>query len=495
MIYKIFNRFNIIAVLAISLGFVGCTDEETIEFEAPTGNVNAVQPNTLFTATTDADNDLGIIFRSFSTDAASYFWEFGDGSESTEENLDYVYQEGGLFDVVLTTTGSDGLQATANGQVSPVFVDFTVGVPVDSQVTFENLSSGANSLVWDFGDGETVEWEVEDGFDDPDFNPTHTYTTDDDFEVTLTVTNFLDREVTITKSVTGLVLSTVPDFTFTTSNLTATFTDASILAVSHEWDFGDDSPVSFDVNPVHTYATNGTFLVTLTTTNEAGVSRSIAKSVPVGGVEATVAAVILNGTMDDFEFDDGFDGDGNASVPPGLDNRTDNADAWDMTPSSTVVDNTGMTVPSPFNWSNSDLNDFIETLSTSNEAPGTTTNENTGRFAINLREIQRRAYQPIAVEVGVEYTITLWVRVEAAGELTLHILDNEITNESTLNEDALTEPLVVTGGVNNMNSYEQYSITFEATTTTALFYAIPTGELGSSNEVFIDDVEIITPGF
>ena len=357
------------------------------------------------------------------------------------------------------------------------------------------MTTGANELTWDFGDGDTIEWNSTDNeIGDANYSPTHLYREDGVFDVTLTVNNFLGDQFVTTQTVTGLVLSTVPDFTFTVSQNTVTFTDNSLLAESHFWDFGDGN-TSEEENPVHTYESDGTFNVTLTTTNTENVSRSITMPVPVGGIMATRAAVILNGTMDDFMFDDGVDGDGNPSDPAGLDNRTDNADAWDMTPNSTVVDNDFMTVDSPFTWRNDALNTFIETLSPDNEAPGTTTNANTGRFGITLREIQRRAYQPIEVEAGVEYTITLWVRVENTGEFTLHILDNEIQDESTLVEDALTEPLVVTGGVNNNNVYEQYTITFTATGNLALFYGIPTGDLGNDNEVFIDDIEIITPGF
>jgi len=66
-----------------------------------------------------------------------------------------------LYTVTLTTTSSDGLVAEDSSEVSPIFVDFDFS-KIDSEVTFQNLTSGAKSLIWDFGDGETVEWEVED---------------------------------------------------------------------------------------------------------------------------------------------------------------------------------------------------------------------------------------------------------------------------------------------------------------------------------------------
>ncbi len=165
------------------------------EFVPPTGNVNNIQPTTLFTATTNAADNLGVIFRSYSTDAASYLWDFGDGNTSTEANPDYVYATGGLYNVKLTTTSAEGLVGKDSTDVAPIFVDFSF-TTVDSQVTFTNNTDGAASLVWDFGDGESVSWEAADTQTDPDFSPIHTYDTADVFDVTLTVTNFLGREVT-----------------------------------------------------------------------------------------------------------------------------------------------------------------------------------------------------------------------------------------------------------------------------------------------------------
>jgi len=74
-------------------------------------------------------------------------------------------------------------------------------------------------------------------------------------------------------------------------------------------------------------------------------------------------------------------------------------------------------------------------------------------------------------------------------------MDNEIPDETTL-ESANLGKLVVTGGVNNANAFEEYEFTFVATTTTALFYGKPTGAtIDGSNEVWIDDISIETPGF
>ncbi len=498
MIYKLIKKSNkaFLALFFLFLGLISCYDSGFEAFEPPTGNVNNIQPNTLFTTTTDANDNLSIIFRSYSTDAVSYLWDFGDGSSSTEANPNYTYTTGGLYAVTLTTTSSDGLEANASSSVAPIFVDFNYSA-IDSQVTFENLTSGAKSLVWEFGDGNTVEWSAEDGEEDPDFSPIHSYITAETFTVTLTATNFLDVETSVSKTVTGLVLSTVPDFTFTTSSLTAEFTDASILAVSHSWDFGDGNS-STEVNPTHTYAAAGTYNVTLTTTNSAGVSRSITKAVPVGGIEPTFKVIVQNGQCNDHTVNTG-----------------DNADAWDMTPNSTVVDDNLGTIDSPYRalWRNTDLNAYIDATFCTNEQPGSTSDGNKfgpnagGGRGVKLSNNCRRLYQLVAVEPGVEYTFTIDTRSEAAGINTeVFILNNEITTEDAINtqaqRDINTDAYVLID--NDFNSSKSSStndtfttttFTFEASANIAVIYVRALNAVDSSNEVFIDNIDILTPGF
>jgi PKD repeat protein len=52
--------------------------------------------------------------------------------------------------------------------------------------------------------------------------------------------------------------------------LTVAFTSTSLRAVSYSWDFGDDSPVSTEANPTHTYNNAGKYTVSLTVVNEYG---------------------------------------------------------------------------------------------------------------------------------------------------------------------------------------------------------------------------------
>src|SRR5205085_540487 len=86
------------------------------------------------------------------------------------------------------------------------------------------------------------------------------------------------------------------NFGFTTSALTANFTDSSTDSdgsiASRAWDFGDGATATTS-SPAHTYASPGTYTVKLTVTDNGGLQNSISKPVTVnsggGGVTISVA--------------------------------------------------------------------------------------------------------------------------------------------------------------------------------------------------------------
>lgn len=139
----------------------------------------------------------------------SWFWTFGDGSTSTDEDPTHVYTSIGTFPVTLNVTTWGGCTNTsAPGDysitVNPVpvaafLVNATVlNIPYETLVC-DNNSIGANTYSWTFGDGtgSTVT------------NPSHVYTTLGSYPVTLVASNSFNCTDTAV-----VIVTTTSDITF-----------------------------------------------------------------------------------------------------------------------------------------------------------------------------------------------------------------------------------------------------------------------------------------
>lgn len=117
-----------------------------------------------------------IFFENLSYDAGSFQWEFGDGVGSSAYDPIHSFKEGGTYTVTLKAfgNGSSGIDvayATINVVSVEPYADFyvTTDLPyengmvavetdmvfVGEQVTFNNISTDAAAVLWDFGDDYT----------------------------------------------------------------------------------------------------------------------------------------------------------------------------------------------------------------------------------------------------------------------------------------------------------------------------------------------------
>src|SRR5262249_18671920 len=105
---------------------------------------------------------LTVFFTNLSVAASNYAWDFGDGNASADASPSNTYTNAGSFTVTLVATGPGGTNTLSQTNlilvtsVPPPVVDFiaapTIG-PAPLTVAFTNLSTGAASYAWDFGDG------------------------------------------------------------------------------------------------------------------------------------------------------------------------------------------------------------------------------------------------------------------------------------------------------------------------------------------------------
>ena len=94
----------------------------------------------------------------------AWFWDFGDGSTSTNQNTSHTYTDVGIFDVSLRVTTDRGCQSNQSIagliQTYPVpranftFIPQSI-TDTSSLVSFINTSTGASIYYWSFGNGST----------------------------------------------------------------------------------------------------------------------------------------------------------------------------------------------------------------------------------------------------------------------------------------------------------------------------------------------------
>ena len=93
-------------------------------------------------------------------------WNFGDGNTGSGcNNIANVYNNGGLYDVSLTTTSINGCEnqitytdfVYVENTPLPSFVpSLTTVLSLDTEVSFDNTSIGAVNYIWDFGDNSAI---------------------------------------------------------------------------------------------------------------------------------------------------------------------------------------------------------------------------------------------------------------------------------------------------------------------------------------------------
>jgi gliding motility-associated-like protein len=198
----------------------------------------------------------------------AWLWDFGNGTQSTQQNPLVTYTTGGNFTITLKVTNDKGCVKVIsrpnyiqvpNGVVAKFTHTQSVVCHPPSNISFTNLSTGPGSLnySWNFGDGNNSNLP----------NPVHAYATGGTFTITLTTTSSAGCTDTETHSVT--ILNNVAAMTFPDSacvNTAVSFMNTSVPASdSSYWDFGDGSN-STVVNPVKTYTTVGNYTVKLLAT-------------------------------------------------------------------------------------------------------------------------------------------------------------------------------------------------------------------------------------
>ncbi|HOG19096.1 MAG TPA: PKD domain-containing protein [Salinivirgaceae bacterium] len=197
-------------------------------------------------------------------EVSEWFWDFGDGTTSTEQHPTHIYTVPGIYTVSLTASdGVFSITKTINNYITVerFSVDFSASnenILVGESVSFfDNSSSSVNNWLWDFGDGATSTEQ----------NPTHIYTTAGVvYSVSLTAGDSVETK-TKRKSI-FVVTELFVDFSANNTNIvlgdSVVFTSVlNFVASEWLWDFGDGT-TSTEQHPTHIYTAPGIYTVRLT---------------------------------------------------------------------------------------------------------------------------------------------------------------------------------------------------------------------------------------
>lgn len=219
-----------------------------------------------------------------------YYWDFGDGTTTTQEEPSHVYEEVGEYEIMLITSNSIGCADTTIQQIfiEPFHpeVDFTYEPPKGCRpltVQFRNLSrfAQAGTFRWSFGEGEGVSTEE---------NPTYTYYQPGLYTVTLEASNSNGITGRSVKEFSVEVYDTPrasfnlrPQESFLGEPIY--FVNLSVGGEKYYWDFGDGN-TSTEFDPAHTYEETGVYDVTLVVESDKGCTDTLTMA---------SAAIVKNG--------------------------------------------------------------------------------------------------------------------------------------------------------------------------------------------------------
>lgn len=189
--------------LALVVLLVRCSDDN---FKIPSEVKEGPKPVASFAYEAD---DLVVIFNNTSTDVESYYWDFGDGTSSTEASPTHTFSSAGTYTVTLKVNSSAGYSSQVEESLSvagkaSAFYQYTAqsfreggfGRVIDFDAT---SSANVVSISWDFGDGTVIE--------DADFTYTHEFSDYGTYNVKITTTGYLGD-----KAIYQTDLEVVPDF-------------------------------------------------------------------------------------------------------------------------------------------------------------------------------------------------------------------------------------------------------------------------------------------
>lgn len=178
-------KYNKSGVYTIALTVINNTGT-CINKKTETITVGALKCQADFTFFVDSLKQEGTFKAKLSGNSTAIYWEFGDGSMSTEMDVTHKFANAGFYKVTLSTVDASNMCFDQKSQVVLISnkindckSDFTyMQEPTSKTITLDNLSMGTNlnQFTWDLGDGTITNTE----------NTSHTYSKSKFYTICLT---------------------------------------------------------------------------------------------------------------------------------------------------------------------------------------------------------------------------------------------------------------------------------------------------------------------
>ena len=239
------------------------------------------------------------------TQIISWSWDFGDLASGTdnysdEQHPEHIYPpQDSTYQVKLIVTNLNGCvdsivkTVVRNPCLEAAFDSPTGTLCANSEVCFNDVSqiystsTNITNWFWDFGDGTTYTYDIEE-------NPVcHTYISGGTYHVRLIITAVTNTATLRDSTSATITINPAPaaDFYVTSTTCLGTATEFTDLSdengasiSSWEWDFGDPgnpAGTSDKQNPIYKFSDYGTFNVELIVGNSFGCSDTTSQEVEI----------------------------------------------------------------------------------------------------------------------------------------------------------------------------------------------------------------------
>ncbi|MCB9251318.1 MAG: PKD domain-containing protein [Flavobacteriales bacterium] len=232
-------------------------------------------PTAGFTAK-DACDKQSVNFINTSSGGVVQNWEFGDGQTANTFSPSHIYSGVGTYKVKLTITNSDNCKDSYEGNVNVLQAPEVLFNAEDhchqSEAPLSNLSNGASTYVWNFGNGDST----------TSSNPKYKFPNSGTYSVKLKGFSTKGCVAEYIRSV-KVFAKPIPAFTSPTvcTGQSSQFTNTSTGANSYFWNFGDGSGSSTVKDPQYTYLNSGNYKVILTATSADNCISEISQNVSI----------------------------------------------------------------------------------------------------------------------------------------------------------------------------------------------------------------------